>query len=104
MDSFNSDSMSNASVVNIWGTVYPAYSTCSSIPLNNCLPSPASNCTDNNLDTECLTPPFSTYPFVMFQYSQNVTFFNVTVTLGYDFFNNFNTFILNDFCTKRLII
>jgi hypothetical protein len=87
--SFNSDSMSIASLVNIWGTDYPAYSSCSSIPLNNCLPSPASNCTDNNLDTECRTPPSSTYPYALFQYSQNVTFSSITVTLGYDFLNTF---------------
>jgi hypothetical protein len=82
--------MSNAPVVTLWGTSYaaPPPSTTPSIPTptnstNTTLSPTTSNCTDNNLDTECVTPPLSPYPYVLLQYSQNVVFNNITVTLGY---------------------
>jgi hypothetical protein len=86
--------MASASVVNVWGTSYtvPVSRPTYSLPIPNNYtnttlpPTPKPiKCTDNNLDTECVTPPGVPYPFVLLQYSGVVTFNNVTVTLGYCF-------------------
>jgi hypothetical protein len=63
------DTYNNVGMVNIWSNLYDSKSFVSN------------NCTDNNLDTACSTPPGMAYPFVLFQYNQNVTFYDIKVTL-----------------------